>query len=417
MRIAVVGAGISGLASAYFLSRRHDVKLFERNDYFGGHSNTVSACERDRELDLDTGFVVYNEGAYPRFSRLLRELDVPTQPSDMSFSVTCRGCELEYSSRGVKGLFATGAKIVRPRNGRFLFDLWRFFRQESNRADDDSLEGVTLRSYLTAAGFSGDFERHFLVPLASAVWSMPPGGIESFPAGFFLRFLRNHGLIGGGDRWRWRTIAGGSRAYVNAIIEHLGRDAFSSTPVNAVKRCGNGVSLVLGGGEQCHFDATVLACHADQAADLLTNATDDEREALACFTYTKNRVVLHTDSSLLPARPHSRASWNYVTDDCHVAAPLTVTYHLNRLQSIESVADYCVTVNPPAFLRSETVLRDLEYDHPAYTFRTLEGQRRLGALNGKDGIYYAGAHLGYGFHEDGVGSAARVATMLGVDDA
>jgi predicted NAD/FAD-binding protein len=416
MRIAVVGAGISGLASAYFLARQHKVKLFERNDYFGGHSNTVSTNGPDGELHLDTGFVVYNEGAYPRFSRLLKELNVHTQQSDMSFSVTCRVCDLEYSSRGVSGLLASGTRVLRPRNARFLFDLWRFFH-DSNQVDEGSLDRMTLPEYTAAHGFGTDFSRHFLVPLASAVWSTPPGGIEGFPAEFFIRFLRNHGLLGSDDRWRWRTITGGSRVYVNAIVEHLGNGVFSETPVREVRRCGDGARVCLGNGEQQDFDAVVLACHANEAADLIQDATPEEEEALACFTYTRNRVVLHADSSLLPSRPSVRASWNYVTEDCHAQAPLSVTYHLNRLQSLDSETDYCVTVNPPPGLHPELVLRELDYSHPTYTFRTLEGQRRLAAINGKDRIYYAGAHLGYGFHEDGVASAAQVATMLGVNDA
>jgi len=414
MRIAVVGAGISGLAAAYILSRRHEVQLFERDDRFGGHSNTVSLETDNGQLNLDTGFVVYNECAYPRFSRLLRELDVPTQPSDMSFSVSCRACDLEYSSRGVRGLLASPSSMCQPSRARFFYDLWRFFRQQP---EQPGLDGLTLREYLEAGDFGSEFERHFLVPLASAVWSTPPGGIDEFPAGFLLNFLRNHGLTGGDDRWRWRTVTGGSRAYVNAIVERLGCSALAATPVTGLHRTADGVNLCLGSGGQRSFAAVVLACHANQARELILDKSPEEASALDCFTYTKNRVVLHTDSNLLPARPGARASWNYVTQDCRRDAPLTATYHLNRLQALETPEDYCVTVNPPPELNPELILRDLQYEHPAYTFRTLEGQERVAAINGRDRVFYAGAHLGYGFHEDGVASAARVAEMLGVADA
>jgi predicted NAD/FAD-binding protein len=414
MRIAVVGAGISGLAAAYILSRRHEVQLFERDDRFGGHSNTVSLETDGGQLNLDTGFVVYNECAYPRFSRLLRDLDVPTQPSDMSFSVSCRACDLEYSSRGVRGLLASPSIMCRPSRARFFYDLWRFFRQHP---EQPGLDGLTLREYLEAGDFGTEFERHFLVPLASAVWSTPPGGIDEFPAEFLLNFLRNHGLIGGDDRWRWRTVTGGSRAYVNAIVERLGCSALAATPVTGLHRTADGVNLCLGSGGQRSFAAVVLACHANQARELILDKSPEEASALDCFTYTKNRVVLHTDSNLLPARPGARASWNYMTQDCRRDAPLTATYHLNRLQALETPEDYCVTVNPPPELNPELILRDLQYEHPAYTFRTLEGQERVAAINGRDRVFYAGAHLGYGFHEDGVASAARVAEMLGVADA
>ncbi|MDX1440697.1 MAG: FAD-dependent oxidoreductase, partial [Rubricoccaceae bacterium] len=251
---------------------------------------------------------------------------------------------------------------------------------------------------------------------AASVWSAPPGAINEFPAAFFLRFLRNHGLIGRGS-WQWRTISGGSQAYVCAIVAQLGQRAFKRTPVAGMERTADGVAICLTNGTRREFDTAVLACHANEAAQLLIDASPEESAALGCFSYSKNHVALHTDSAMLPSRERARASWNYVTEDCRNQDSLTVTYHLNRLQALETQTDYCVTVNPTSALSRDEVKRDLCYEHPAYTFRTLEGQQRIAELNGKNRIYFAGAHLGYGFHEDGVASAVRVDELLGVKDA
>jgi predicted NAD/FAD-binding protein len=251
------------------------------------------------------------------------------------------------------------------------------------------------------------------VPLAAAVWSSAPGEIQSFPAAYLLRFLTNHGLIGGGDgRWRWRTVTGGSRAYVRAIVGRL-PSAFAKTPVERITRDATGVVLEIDGGRRRErFDAAVLACHADEALAMLADPDEPEREALGYFAYTRNRVVLHTDPSLLPERRSARASWNYLTEDCRRDEGLALTYHLNRLQSIESATDYCVSVNPRLPIASATRIDEFTYDHPRYTFRTLEGQRKVQEINGRKRTFFAGAHLGYGFHEDGVESACRVAALV-----
>ena len=412
MKVAVVGAGVSGLVSAYLLSRTHEVELFERNDYFGGHSHTVEVGG----VPVDTGFIVYNEPAYPRFSRLLAELGVATQPSDMSFSVTCHACDLAYSSRGLRGMLARPRGMLRPRGVRLAADIARFYRDAPKSMDDASLALATVDEYLSRRHFSDEFRRHFLVPLAAAVWSMSPGEVGAFPAKYMVRFLYNHGLVGGGEgRWRWRTVMGGSRSYVEAIALRLREAAHVSTGVRGIERDEHGVTVCLPEGAK-RFDSVVLACHADEALALLSDASKLETEALGRFLYSKNRVVVHTDASFLPRERAARASWNYVTSDCRRAdGPLALTYHMNRLQSLKTEQEVCVSVNPEASFGEHTVVQEMTYTHPRYTFDTLEGQRRIAEINARNRTYFAGAHLGYGFHEDGVESAYWVATLLGTE--
>ncbi|MGE0057773.1 MAG: NAD(P)/FAD-dependent oxidoreductase [Dehalococcoidia bacterium] len=414
MKVAIVGAGVSGLVTAYILSRNHDVTIFERNAYFGGHSNTVSTTGPGGDVHLDTGFLVYNEPAYPQFSRLLAELGVATQPSDMSFSVTCEACDLQYSSRGIAGFLSKPRSLLSPAGYRLGRDIIRFYRDAPRSIDSTELEGLTIDGYLHLRGYSSEFKRHFIVPLAAAVWSSPPDEIDAFPAAYMLRFLYNHGLVGGGnERWRWRTVSGGSRAYVKAITDRL-PNALAKTAVQRVIRGASGIELTVDGGnrvERC--DVVVLACHADEALALLADADDRERDALSRFSYTHNHIVLHTDGTLLPAKNAARASWNYLTDDCRrPSADLALTYHLNRLQSVWDGTDYCVSVNPRRPIDPRTIIGEFNYDHPRYTFGTLEGQRSVQQINGLRRTFFAGAHLGHGFHEDGVASAYRVAALI-----
>jgi len=414
MRIAVVGGGVSGLVSAYLLSKAHDVSLFERNRYIGGHSNTVAVHGPSGDVHLDTGFLVYNEPAYPRFSGLLSELGVPTQPSDMSFSVSCQSCNLQYSSRGLRGFLANPPGMLRPERARLAAGIIRFYRDAPRSMNSGEVSNLTVGEYLRLRRFSAEFKNHFLVPLAAAVWSAPPHQIESFPAAYMLRFLYNHGLIGGGEgRWRWRTVAGGSRVYVKAITGRL-PDTRAATPVLAIERHVDGIGIVLDGGRRERFDSVVIACHADEALALLTDASPQERAALGLFAYTRNRVILHTDATLLPPRQAARASWNYQTRDCHEPqGNVALTYHLNRLQSVWDGCDYCVSVNPELPIAADSIISEFSYDHPQYTFQTLEGQRKVQELNGSRRTFFAGAHLGSGFHEDGVASAYNVAALVG----
>lgn len=400
MRIAVIGSGISGLGAAYLLARAHDVRLFEQDTRAGGHANTVV----HDGLALDTGFLVHNPGNYPLLTRLLGELGVGTHETEMSFSVSCRACRLEYSGRRP---FATARNVVSPRFLSLLTEIARWLRTARPSLERADYSSASLGDYLDANGYTPRFRKHFLVPLTAALWSTAPGRALEFPAEHAIRFFENHGMLGF-RRFRWRTVTGGSRRYVAAITDRLGDRVALGQGVRALRRTADGVELRTADGSVARFDHVVVATHADQALALLEDATAQERRILGAFTYSRNVAVLHTDSRFLPAARTARAAWNYRTGS---DAAATVTYHLNRLQGIESERDYCVTLNEE--VASEHVLGRFDYDHPLFTVATVAAQRELPRLTG-DRVHFAGAYFGNGFHEDGLASGVRVAADLGV---
>jgi uncharacterized protein len=399
MRIAVVGGGISGLGAAWLLRRAHEVEVFEQDGRAGGHANTVM----HDGLPLDTGFLVHNARTYPLLTRLLADLDVRTHESDMSFSVACRACGLEYSGRRP---FADPANAARPGFLALLWEIGRWLRTARASLDRADYDAVSLAEYLDEHRYSPAFRRHFLVPLTSALWSTAPGRALEVPAAYAIRFFDNHGMLGFG-RFRWRTITGGSRVYVDAIAAALGPALRLGLGVRSVRRTPDLVKVRTADGVVRTFDRIVIATHADQALRLLEDPSDDERRILGGFEYARNDTVLHTDSSFLPRR--ARASWNYRLGNDGRA---TVTYHLNRLQRLDTERDYCVTLNedvPP-----EHVVARFVYEHPQFTVSTLRSQRELPSVSGKRNTLYAGAHFGNGFHEDGLASGVRAAEELGV---
>jgi predicted NAD/FAD-binding protein len=395
MRIAVVGGGISGLGAAHLLARAHDVHLFERDDRPGGHANTVV---RDG-LALDTGFLVHNTRNYPLLSRLFGELGVATHESDMSFSVSCSGCGLEYSGHRP---FAQSRNAGRPGFLALVWEIGRWLR--TARPEDES---QSLSEYLDAHGYSQRFRRHFLVPLTSALWSTAPERALEFPAAYAIRFFANHGMLGL-RRFRWRTVTGGSRRYVDAIAGRLGTRLHLGESVRSVRRRPDDVEVRVGDRLE-RFDHIVLATHADQALKLLEDPTPHERRILGGFAYTTNEAVLHTDSSFLPHTRAARASWNYRLGDDDRA---TLTYHLNRLQGLEAERDYCVTLNEA--VPEDHVLERFAYEHPLYTAATLRAQAELPLL-ARGRTHFAGAYFGNGFHEDGLASGVAAARALGVE--
>jgi predicted NAD/FAD-binding protein len=395
MRIAIVGSGISGLGAAHLLARAHDVHVFERDWRPGGHANTVV----HDGLALDTGFLVHNTRNYPLLTRLFGELGVGTHESDMSFSVSCSGCGLEYSGRRP---FAQHANAARPSFLSLLWEMGRWLR--TARPEDET---QSLAEYLDVHGYSPRFRRHFLVPLTSALWSTAPGRALEFPAAYAIRFFANHGMLGFG-RFRWRTVTGGSRRYVDAIAARLGDRLRLGEGVRSVRRSPDGVEVRVADRVE-RFDHVVLATHADQALAQLEDPTPHERRVLGGFAYTRNEAVLHTDSRFLPRAAAARASWNYRLGD---DGRPTVTYHLNRLQALDTERDYCVTLNEE--VPEEHVLGRFTYEHPLYTVATLRAQGELPRLAGGR-THYAGAYFGNGFHEDGLASGVAVASALGVE--
>ena len=401
MRVAIIGSGIAGLGAAHVLSRAHEVEVFERDDRAGGHANTVL----HEGLALDTGFLVHNERNYPLLGRLLHELGVETHESEMSFSVACGGCGLEYSGRRP---FASPANAARPGFLALLWEIGRWLRTARTSLEQSDYESHSLEEYLDERRYSRTFRRHFLVPLTSALWSTAPGRALEFPAAYAIRFFDNHGMLGFG-RFRWRTVSGGSRMYVDAIARRLGDDLRLGLGVRSVRRVPDGIEVRTVDDAVRAFDRVVIATHADHALELLEDPSDDERRVLGGFDYATNEAVLHTDSSFLPRASRARASWNYrLADDGRA----TITYHLNRLQRLDADREYCVTLNED--VPDEHVIARFTYDHPQYTLSTLRAQSDLHDICGPRGTWYAGAHFGNGFHEDGLASGVRAAAGLGV---
>jgi uncharacterized protein len=390
------------------LSRAHDVEIFERDDAPGGHVKTISHAG----LQLDTGFIVFNERNYPSLVRLFAELGVRSQPSEMSFSVGCDRCALEWSGRRP---FAQPRNAASPRFLAFLAEVSRWLRTARRSLEDGSFGDRTLLDYVVERGYSRRFREHFLVPLTSALWSTAPERALEFPAGYAIRFFHQHGMLGFG-RFDWKTVAGGSGAYVAALCERLRGKLHTGLGGQEIRRTLDGVVLRTEDGQERRFDKIVVATHADQALRLLGDPSEDERRILGLFGYTTNDAVLHSDPSLLPRRRSARASWNFARSDCDSPRRLpTITYYLNRLQQLDTDQDYCVTLNRTEEIAPERVIARLAYEHPVYTVESLAAQSALAALSGPRNTIYAGAHHGYGFHEDGLASGIRAASLLGVE--
>ena len=410
-RVAVVGSGISGLTAAYVISRTREVTLFERDGRLGGHADTAAVRTADgRELGLDTGFIVHNERTYPTMLRLFRELGVRTQESDMSFGVSCEGCGLEYAgARGLAGVLPTPRALGRGRYLRMLAEIRRFHRHARLVLEDPSADPLTVQQFIEQGDYSAYFCDHFLLPLTGAIWSSSPAGMREFPARYLIRFFANHGMLTVKHSPTWRTVCGGSRIYVQRIGARLGPGVRTGEPVETVRRQPDAVYV---NGER--FDQVVIAAHADQALRMLDDPSDDERRLLACFPYSTNHAVLHTDGSLLPRAAGARASWNYLLDACSSSIPgVHVTYHLNRLQALQERLEYCVTLNQTARIDQTTTLRTMVYEHPVYTLAGLRAQRQLPALSGPLRTYFCGAYHGWGFHEDGCLSGLQAAIAMG----
>lgn len=412
-RIAVVGSGIAGMAAAYLLSRKHEVHLLERDERLGGHTHTHAIPTSRGISPIDTGFIVHNDRTYPNLVKLFRELGVERQLSDMSFGVSCQRTGFEYSSRGLGGLFAQKSNWLRLRHFRFLHEILRFNRESPKILDDPAGATMTLGEWIKANDFSEDFSRYYLYPMAAAVWSTSLDEIEEFPAVTLVRFFANHGFLGIDTHPQWYSVKGGSSQYIAPLTAPYKQYIRTGVHIAAVTRSLDEVQVHYEDGDAERFDEIVFACHGPQAMELLADATPHELSVLEGFTTSRNGAVLHTDERLLPARPKARASWNYHVGEDDRA--VTLTYHMNRLQQLPAPEPYCVTLNASARIRPGRILREMTYFHPLMTLPAIRAQARWREISGRNRTHFCGAYWFYGFHEDGLNSAIRVAQSLGVD--
>ncbi len=411
MKVAIIGAGISGLVTAHLLAPEHDLIIFEAGDYPGGHTNTVDVELDGQRLAVDTGFIVFNELNYPNFVRLLDDLGVASQPSSMSFSVRCDQTGLEYNGTSLNRLFAQRRNLFRPWFHRMVADILRFNREAPKLLSEDAAD-LTVEAFLAEGRYGPHFAEHYLVPMGSAIWSCPAQRFREFPIRFVVEFFDHHRMLSVSGRPLWRVIKGGSRSYVQALIRPFANRIRLGCAVRAVSRHSDAVEIIDSTGRTERFDQVILACHADQALALLQDPSPLEREVLSSFPYQENEAVLHTDASVLPRRRRAWAAWNY-----HRRAgrgdSIAVTYNMNILQSLPSEQVVCVTLNEEQDIDPRRVIDRFTYHHPVYTARGVAARQRHHELIDVNRTSYCGAYWGYGFHEDGVNSALAVSRAFG----
>ena len=412
LKIAVVGSGVAGLSCAWLLDRRHDVTVYEADTRPGGHANTVDVEARGGAVAVDTGFIVYNEANYPNLVALLDHLGVETASAEMSFAVSLDDGALEYGSAHPLAMLAQPSNLLRPRFWSMVRDLVRFYREAPEALAALERQPATLGELLDRGGYGRAFQDDHLLPQVGAIWSTSPAGARDYPAEALIRFFENHGLLKLAKRPQWRTVVGGSRAYVRKIAAGLKTGVRVGCGVREVRRTGAGVVVGDTAGGETRFDAVVIATHADQALTLLSAPTGQEARLLGAFRYGRNPAVLHTDTALMPKRRAAWSAWNHIgrRDDAHA---FCVTYWMNMLQPLATQQDLFVTLNPCREPRAETVLGRFDYEHPLFDTAALEAQKRLWSLQGQGGVWFCGAHFGSGFHEDGLQSGLAVAEQLG----
>ena len=443
MKIAIIGAGISGLTAAYYLSRDHEVTVLEAEPEIGGHTATKKVEVAGRSYNIDTGFIVYNDWTYPNFIALMNELGVAGRPSEMSFSVSCENTGLEYAGSSISTLFADRKNLLRPSYWKMLKDIVRFNREALEDLERGNLTPtLTLGDYLAQKNYGKLFEDKYLLPMGAAIWSSTTGGMADFPALFFVRFFKNHGLLSVKNRPQWHTLIGGSRSYLEPLTRPFKDSIVTGVTISSIVRAPREVTIQYSGEDGvlqiAQFDAIVLACHSDQALELLSDATESEKSILSAIAYRRNEVVLHTDITRLPKRRKAWSSWNYrLMSDAAIAnsngsgpdvmlsadkneigilsesALPKLTYSMNILQGIESETEFCVSLNQTSAIDASKILGTYHYSHPVFTADAIAAQSRWSEIAGKNKTWFCGAYWANGFHEDGVVSALRVVESLG----
>lgn len=413
-QIAVVGSGISGLLCAHLLSRHHKVTVFEAEADIGGHTATREVVVAGKHYAIDTGFIVFNDRTYPNFIKLMSRLGVVSQPTQMGFSVSCQTSGFEYSGTSLNGVFARRRNLVNPRHWRMLQEILRFNRECTRLHEVGGIDNKqTLGDFLRAGGYSEFFQRYYILPMVSAIWSSGLDTAAAMPLLFFVRFFHNHGLLTVTQQPQWYTIKGGSKTYLGPLTKAFKGSIHVNAPVQWVKRHDDGVTLYTAAHGQQHFDEVVFACHSDQALAILLDPTQDESDILSAIPYKMNDVCLHTDTRLLPGSKRAWASWNYLLLNGADADAAALTYNMNILQRLESDITFCVSVNANAVINPDKILGQYRYSHPVFTLASVAAQQRWAEISGKQHTHYCGAYWRNGFHEDGVVSALNVARMLG----
>ena len=413
MKIAIIGSGISGLTCAYMLNRKHDITIFEKNDYIGGHTHTHEIEHNGIKWNVDSGFIVYNERTYPNFINILDRLGVERQLTRMGFSVKSEKNDLEYAGHSLNGLFAQRSNLFRPSFIRMLRSMWRF--NSEARADLKGLDSeTTLGEYLKSNGYPEEFIQHFIIPIGAAIWSTVPNQMMDMPAIFFIRFFENHGMLQIVDRPNWWVITGGSKRYVEKMVDGFENKIRLSSPVKNVKREDGSITVQFGANslESENFDSVIFATHSNQSLAMLDSPTKEEVEILSAIKYQKNDALLHYDDSILPKRKNAWSSWNYLLDEDQNKA-VALTYNMNILQSLKSDRTFCVSLNSGNLIDESKIIKELSYDHPLFTTSSTNAQSRKHEISGKNNTYYCGAYWRNGFHEDGVMSALDVCKDFG----
>lgn len=411
-KIAIIGTGISGMAAGYFLRNDYDITFFEKNGYAGGHTNTLMVDEDGDQISMDSAFMVYNEVTYPNLTRLFHELQVETCDTNMSFSVQHLPSGLEYCGTGLNGLFAQRRNIVNPMHYKMLMDISRFNKESIEVLDNNKYTHYSLEQYFKEKQYGRAMLDKYLIPMSSAVWSTPVDNMLQFPIATLVQFFKNHGFLGMDTQHQWRTVVGGSRNYRDKILKYFEGKVLTNTPITAIRREKEGIKLKDASDQVYSFDKAIIASHADQTLQLLVDATAEERSVLKMFPYLANRATLHADASIMPKCRGAWSSWNYRMRQTGEDIKTTTIYHMNSLQNVSQKKDYFMSINELGEINPDKVIWERTYYHPLYTMQSIDGQRRLEALNDNGQIYFAGAYFKYGFHEDGLNSGINVARKI-----
>ena len=399
MKIAVIGSGISGLSSAYYLSKHHKVDLYEQSDHFGGHSYTYDIKEEDKIVPVDLGFIVFNELTYPNLINFFNELNVPFEKSNMSFSVSVKNTNVEYGGSGFNAIFANKLNLLNLKFLKMIREIISFYNHAPSLLQNN-IEDKTLGDYLRRSKLSKYFIEYHIIPMVAAIWSMPFSKAKEMPLKLFLNFFINHGLFRLKNRPQWFTVTNRSRTYVKKILEKISGEIFKNYKINNISRSDDNVRISIG-NEYLDYDQVVLACHADQSLNILNDPSSKEKEILNKFTYVSNRAFLHTDENLMPSRKKAWSSWNSITKDNRTC----ITYWLNKLQNLKTNKNYFLTLNPVAEVEENKIIKQEKFTHPYFNNENVSLQKDLHLLQGKKRTWFCGSYFGYGFHEDGLKSS------------